>query len=931
MWEVKTGALETNALGFLLWIVCWADLFYSFWERSRGIFLAPVFLVSPTLFGITMLLATFLIQLERRKGVQSSGIMLTFWLVALLCALAILRSKIMTALKEDAQVDLFRDITFYVYFSLLLVQLVLSCFSDRSPLFSETIHDPNPCPESSASFLSRITFWWITGLIVRGYRQPLVGSDVWSLNKEDTSEQVVPVLVKNWKKECAKTRKQPVKVVYSSKDPAQPKESSKVDANEEVEALIVKSPQKEWNPSLFKVLYKTFGPYFLMSFFFKAIHDLMMFSGPQILKLLIKFVNHTKAPDWQGYFYTVLLFVTACLQTLVLHQYFHICFVSGMRIKTALTGAVYRKVSFLKTVLKSQNVHDGSKDVQRKAWRSNSRSREGIKIGLEDLFTSWRHMEAKVRAEVHKVTRKVNSHYKINGQRKTAEEEKQNMKECEQAENKRQLSEAEENGKLDMKEIHTYLKLFQRTQELRRRAEDYYRCKIAPSARKPLANSLCAQALQREMAEKKAAYKQHRCEMRQKQRVPERRMSQEPVQGRPGLENPFWRADSGPHWVPMRNSSGVPAENTEKTKVRMAAVEHHHSSGLPYWPFLTAETLRKRMGHKPTPPPQCDLRGQPHPSVKGCLRLLTLSRLQCPLGPQPHSTTDDFLRRETPQDECALGLEPLPRADDFPRLKTPPKGLFILISPSPVDDSLSLKTPPKCLLVPLPPSPVDDFLRPQTPPVQCHLRPVPFHRADDIRRLKKPPNCFFAPLPPSPVDDFLTPQRPPVECHLGPLPFPRADDFRRLKTPPDCFFVPLTSSPVDDSLSLQTAPECLLAPLSPSPVDDFVRPQTAAIHSRLRPGPFSKAHDTRRLKTPPNCRFVPLPPPPVDDSLSLKIPLECLLVPLPPSPVDFLTAPIPLVHSHLGPGPFSQSDHFPRLETPPECFPYLFHLLQSIL
>ncbi|XP_030664475.1 LOW QUALITY PROTEIN: putative pyridoxal-dependent decarboxylase domain-containing protein 2, partial [Nomascus leucogenys] len=131
-----------QALGFLLWIVCWADVFYSFWERSQGIFLAPVFLVSPTLLGITMLLATFLIQLERRKGVQSSGIMLTFWLVALLCALAILRSKIMTALKEDAQVYLFRDITFYVCFSLLLIQLVLSCFSDRSPLFSETIHDP---------------------------------------------------------------------------------------------------------------------------------------------------------------------------------------------------------------------------------------------------------------------------------------------------------------------------------------------------------------------------------------------------------------------------------------------------------------------------------------------------------------------------------------------------------------------------------------------------------------------------------------------------------------------------------------------------------------------------------------------------------------------------------------------------------------------
>lgn len=133
------------------------------------------------------------------------------------------------------------------------------------------------------------------------------------------------------------------KIVYSSKDPAKPKGSSKVDVNEEAEALIVKCPQKERDPSLFKVLYKTFGPYFLMSFLFKAVHDLMMFAGPEILKLLINFVNDKKAPEWQGYFYTALLFISACLQTLVLHQYFHICFVSGMRIKTAVIGAVYRK------------------------------------------------------------------------------------------------------------------------------------------------------------------------------------------------------------------------------------------------------------------------------------------------------------------------------------------------------------------------------------------------------------------------------------------------------------------------------------------------------------------------------------------------------------------------------------------------------------
>ncbi|XP_030664788.1 putative NPIP-like protein [Nomascus leucogenys] len=255
-------------------------------------------------------------------------------------------------------------------------------------------------------------------------------------------------------------------------------------------------------------------------------------------------------------------------------------------------------VSFLKTVLKSRNVHDRSTDVHRRAWRSNSHSQEGqrstrmhtkkrvssfpgIKIGMEDLYTSRRYMEAKVRTEVHKVMTKVNSHYKINGQRKTPKEEKLRMKECEQAEKDRQLSEAEENGKSIMKEIDTYMKLFHAAERLRRRAEDYYRRKIAPSARKPHANWLCAQALQRKMAERKAASKQQRCEMREKQRVPERHMSREPVQGQPGLENPFWRADSGLHSVPMRNSSCIPAENREKTKLIIigGTSRIHKSSG----------------------------------------------------------------------------------------------------------------------------------------------------------------------------------------------------------------------------------------------------------------------------------------------------------------------------------------------------------------
>lgn len=51
-WELF---FSPQAVGLLLWIICWSDVFYSFWERSHGSNIpAPVHLVSPTLLGLTM-------------------------------------------------------------------------------------------------------------------------------------------------------------------------------------------------------------------------------------------------------------------------------------------------------------------------------------------------------------------------------------------------------------------------------------------------------------------------------------------------------------------------------------------------------------------------------------------------------------------------------------------------------------------------------------------------------------------------------------------------------------------------------------------------------------------------------------------------------------------------------------------------------------
>uniref|UniRef100_A0AAQ5Y2C9 Multidrug resistance-associated protein 1 n=1 Tax=Amphiprion ocellaris TaxID=80972 RepID=A0AAQ5Y2C9_AMPOC len=316
-----------TAVGFLLWIVCWSDVFYSFWEASSSSVPAAVHFVSPTLLGLTMLLAALLVQYERMKGVQSSGVMLIFWLLTLMCASVSFRSRILQAL--DQMVSVWRYTTFYIYYALLLVALVLSCFTDRPPLFSQTVKDSNPCPEPGASFLSRITFWWITRMMVTGYQRPLEEKDLWSLNPEDRSQRVVPQLVRRWNSECQK------RVAHPEGKEGQPVE--------EAEILLVKTPKKTKEPSLFWALCLTFGPYFLISCLYKIIQDILMFVGPEILRLLIRFVNDPSAPSWQGFFYTALLFLCTCVQSLILQRYFHVCFVSGMRLRTAIIGAVYRK------------------------------------------------------------------------------------------------------------------------------------------------------------------------------------------------------------------------------------------------------------------------------------------------------------------------------------------------------------------------------------------------------------------------------------------------------------------------------------------------------------------------------------------------------------------------------------------------------------
>ncbi|KAL0603731.1 LOW QUALITY PROTEIN: Nuclear pore complex-interacting protein family member B5 [Plecturocebus cupreus] len=291
--------------------------------------------------------------------------------------------------------------------------------------------------------------------------------------------------------------------------------------------------------------------------------------------------------------------------------------------------------------------------------------------------------------------------------------------------------------------------------------------------------------------------------------------------------------DSGPHSVPVRNSNCVPTENTEKTKVNMAAAQHHHCSGLPYSPYFMSDPSRPLMACRPPPPSGCHLGAKPFQSAKSVLGPLTTAQLQCPLGPsQPSSPADNLWGPRTPPRLCLLAPLPSssddshwrPRTPPFECLQTPLECLETPLPPSPDDSDWGPGTPPlECLETQLPPSPDDSHWRPRTPPFEC---------------LQTPLECLETPLPPSPDDSDWGPGTPPLECLETQLP-PSPDDMTGDQGHHHWSVLRHNTTLPDDSHWRPRTPplECLETPLLPSPDDSHWRPRTPPFECPKTPLP----------------------------------------------------------------------------------------------
>nr|KAG5688930.1 hypothetical protein BaRGS_014915 [Batillaria attramentaria] len=122
-----------------------------------------------------LLLLTFMTNFERKHGAQGLGVPFFFWLLTSLCGII----PLYTIIKLEV-----------------------------------------PCPETTCSFPSFLNFWWMTKMVVIGYKRDLTESDLWQLNRSEQSDTLVPVFERAWREEVMRCRKDSLLMQFLSEEKA---------------------------------------------------------------------------------------------------------------------------------------------------------------------------------------------------------------------------------------------------------------------------------------------------------------------------------------------------------------------------------------------------------------------------------------------------------------------------------------------------------------------------------------------------------------------------------------------------------------------------------------------------------------------------------------------------------------------------------------
>uniref|UniRef100_A0A8B9K2A1 ATP-binding cassette, sub-family C (CFTR/MRP), member 2 n=1 Tax=Astyanax mexicanus TaxID=7994 RepID=A0A8B9K2A1_ASTMX len=292
-------------------------------------------------YSITLLVMLVHEAVRRREKAVDSGSLFLFWLLQIICEIFPFQTLLRDALNSYSS-----DVP--------IIHVPDQCYSNHE--FTSAVLFKLCIYFSSAILLIALS---LSGrMIFTGYRRPLVQEDMWELSEKDSTNFISREFEEMMKQELRKahSRLQKKKMKMKMKKISRPEHQQNglnKGISQDVLVLSEKKSKRENNldsgeedyPHSWLILSiaKTFKWVLLESAVLKLVQDLLSFVSPQLLKLLIGFTQDKSVFTWRGYLYASLLLIVAIVQSVFLQQFTQRCFKLGMRVRAAISAAVYKK------------------------------------------------------------------------------------------------------------------------------------------------------------------------------------------------------------------------------------------------------------------------------------------------------------------------------------------------------------------------------------------------------------------------------------------------------------------------------------------------------------------------------------------------------------------------------------------------------------
>jgi len=179
---------------------------------------------------------------------------------------------------------------------------------------------------SPISLYQSLTFAWLAPLLTRGNAKEQLDPEdlhLLPLPASCSTKHVTDAFETLWEKEVERCSKSEEKGIFG---------------------LTSKRYKK---PSLAWTLARAYGKAYLKAGFLKLIHDISIFVGPIVLHGLIQFLRDPSKELKEGFFLTASVTISQLLMSFCLRHYFFGCYLTGLRMRTAVVTAVYKKALVL--------------------------------------------------------------------------------------------------------------------------------------------------------------------------------------------------------------------------------------------------------------------------------------------------------------------------------------------------------------------------------------------------------------------------------------------------------------------------------------------------------------------------------------------------------------------------------------------------------